>query len=87
MQYRYEMESPLGRLRLCSNDDVLTGVYFDNHNPAPKVDDSGRVDAAPFAEVVKQLQQYFVNERDEFDLKVAFDGTEFQEQVLSLIHI
>lgn len=80
MQYRYEMESPVGRLRLFSNGDALTGVYFDDHRPEPK-DDQGRVEASPFSPAIAQLQQYFIGERDTFDLPVSLSGTEFQLQV------
>lgn len=80
VEYRFEMQSPVGDLRLFSSGDELTGLYFEGHSPAPK-DTSGKIDAAPFAEVQHQLEQYFANERDEFDLPIRLDGTVFQEQV------
>lgn len=82
MQYRYEMESPIGRLLLLSNGTALTGVYFEGHKPAPK-DDSGMVDAKPFTQVISQLQEYFVGDRDAFDVEISFAGTDFQQQVWS----
>ena len=38
-------------------------------------------DAKPFAEAIRQLFEYFAGKRDEFDLPLAPEGTEFQQEV------
>jgi methylated-DNA-[protein]-cysteine S-methyltransferase len=80
MNYRFEQSSPLGNLTLFSSDGALTGLYFEQHTPAPKPT-MATLDAGPFADVIEQLEQYFAGERDEFDLATRFEGTDFQVQV------
>lgn len=38
-------------------------------------------DAKPFAGTMRQLREYFAGERDTFDLPLAPEGTEFQQEV------
>lgn len=74
------MRSPIGRLRMFSNGEELTGIYFEDHAPQPK-QTAGKVDLCPFREVQHQLDQYFAGERHVFTLSIQFSGTAFQEAV------
>ena len=82
MRYRTEIKSPLGQLRLFCEEEVLVGLYFEEHSPTPR-DVSGHDDALPFRAVVQQLEEFFAGERMTFDIPIKFHGTTFQEQVWS----
>ena len=77
-------DSPVGPLRLRSDGEHLTGVFFVEHRHAPE--DLGEVvdDAlAPpvLREAARQLQEYFAGGRTGFDLPTAAPGTDFQQRV------
>ncbi|MEN4983772.1 methylated-DNA--[protein]-cysteine S-methyltransferase [Acinetobacter modestus] len=80
--YMY-MDSPVGALKLVAHDHALVAVMWDN-------EDHKRVRLAELIEdhqhpmllrVKKQLEQYFVGQRQQFDLPLDFKGTGFQQQV------
>ena len=78
-----EMTSPVGLLKLVATDSALVAVLWENENP-------NRVRLAELIENVqhpilletqKQLNEYFVGQRQVFDLPLDFEGTEFQQKV------
>ena len=80
--YMY-MDSPVGALKLVAHDHALVAVMWDN-------EDHKRVRLAELIEdhqhpmlqrVKKQLEQYFAGQRQQFDLPLDFQGTDFQQQV------
>jgi methylated-DNA-[protein]-cysteine S-methyltransferase len=75
------IESPLGPLLLVADDAGLREIFFVNgrHHAQPK--SSWIEDQAPFAEAVRQLQAYFAGELESFNLKLAPEGTPFQQEV------
>ncbi len=74
------MPSPVGELTLTGSAEGLTGVWFDTDRH--QHDRSAwRRDDALFAETRRQLEEYFVGTRQMFDLKLAAQGTAFQQQV------
>jgi methylated-DNA-[protein]-cysteine S-methyltransferase len=72
------MDTPIGRLVLEGEGDVLIGIRLPN-DPTPGGD------AAAATPVLKktalQLAEYFAGERTGFDVPMELDGTEFQRQV------
>jgi methylated-DNA-[protein]-cysteine S-methyltransferase len=75
--YWYETESPVGALMLTGNG-ALSGVHF-QAGPHPLRPARGwRHDATPFAEALRQLEEYFRGERRTFHLPLAPVGTPFQ---------
>jgi len=73
------MDTPVGRLVLEGTEDTLTGIRLPN-DPKPAGED--RPGATPVLEqTVSELEEYFAGERTEFDIPMAFEGTEFQRQV------
>ena len=64
------MKSPLGNLRLETEDDVVTSISY-----ADALDPDGA------SELQKQLDEYFLGQRVNFDLRLAPEGTLFQKQV------
>ena len=80
------LDTPIGRLVLESDGDVLIGVWL------PDERRHGRRDADDVPTVLKetasQLEEYFAGERTEFDLLLELSGTPFQRQVwLALTNI
>jgi methylated-DNA-[protein]-cysteine S-methyltransferase len=72
-------ESPLlGRLTLVGNRDRLSRLLFSECQPT--LAGAGR-DRAAFADVTRQLDEYFVGLRRRFELDLDFDGTPFQRAV------
>ena len=78
-----KMASPVGALTLVANDDALVAVLWENENPK-------RVRLAELVEHLdhpillatqKQLNEYFAGTRQQFDLPLDFEGTEFQKKV------
>jgi methylated-DNA-[protein]-cysteine S-methyltransferase len=76
------VDSPVGPLRLTSDGNALTGLYFlDGKGPtAASVSlwAGGLADPAWFADVKKQLAAYFAGELTEFSVPLAPSGTAFQ---------
>jgi methylated-DNA-[protein]-cysteine S-methyltransferase len=73
------LETPIGRLVLECDEDVLIGVWLPNERRHPRRDGS---DVPPvLKETATQLEEYFAGERTSFDLPMELDGTEFQRQV------
>jgi methylated-DNA-[protein]-cysteine S-methyltransferase len=77
--YRAEITSPLGILRIVSDDHALLQVRFTDEDPATfemSTDQEAR--PAILTSSIHQLEEYFAGTRREFDLKLAPKGTDFQ---------
>jgi len=76
-------ESPVGPLLLVGERDAIAGLYFHHgkHTPTPAPDWCRANDAPVFAEACQQLDAYFAGQRQQFDLKLAPQGTDFQQRV------
>lgn len=75
------LDSPVGSLLLTSDGTALTRLLFDPSRARP----DWRVDAGPFAEVARQLDQFFARARTTFDLPLRPEGTAFQVRVWSAL--
>ncbi|OTG96423.1 methylated-DNA--[protein]-cysteine S-methyltransferase [Acinetobacter sp. ANC 3832] len=78
-----EMASPVGLLKLVATDQALVAVLWENENPkrirlAELVEDKKH---PILLETQKQLNEYFVGQRTQFDLPLDFEGTEFQKKI------
>ena len=78
-----EMASPVGTLKLVAHETALVAVLWENENPK-------RVRLAELIEQThhpilletqKQLTEYFAGKRQQFDVPLDFEGTEFQQKV------
>jgi methylated-DNA-[protein]-cysteine S-methyltransferase len=77
--YTMPMETPVGRLVLESDGDVLIGIWLPHETRA--VERNGH-DAPPvLKDAAAQLEEYFARERTAFDLPLELDGTTFQKEV------
>jgi methylated-DNA-[protein]-cysteine S-methyltransferase len=77
------LPSPVGELKLVANGSRLAAILWENDKP-------NRVRLGPMTEAAdnpillrtaQQLQEYFAGTRHQFDLELAFAGTEFQKKV------
>jgi methylated-DNA-[protein]-cysteine S-methyltransferase len=79
------MESPVGKLllvgRKTADGVALTSVSMDGQRGAPGVRDAWSRDHAAFAEVIRQLTEYFSGELTMFTLELAPRGTAFQQRI------
>lgn len=72
-------ESPIGRLVLECDGDVLIGVWLPNERRHARNDAD---DVPPvLKETASQLDEYFAGERTDFDVRMELDGTDFQREV------
>jgi methylated-DNA-[protein]-cysteine S-methyltransferase len=80
--------SPVGDLTLVADGTALVGLYFEGHRREPRLTSLGLFVAGAdptFAEVTRQLGEYFAGERREFDLELAPRGSEFERKVWGLL--
>lgn len=76
------LESPIGRLLLCGDEERLSRLYTSPRSHEPALVRERRRAEAPFARAREQLEQYFAGERCEFDLPLQLeDGSPFLERV------
>ncbi len=77
MKYWTTMKTPVGELFIAGRDGRITEVLFSRPRkgfPGPMWERSDK----EFAEVKKQLGEYFSGKRKKFELKLAPEGTSFQ---------
>ncbi len=74
--------SPLGTMLLARTGTGLAGAWFEmqKHHP-DAIDAPERADDPVLAETARQLREYFAGTRDEFDVPLDLQGTEFQRAV------
>lgn len=79
------IQSPVGKLRLVTDSDAVTGIYFEQSRSV--VDYPDRTEHQPriLDELERQLTEYFRKERRSFDLPLNPAGTPFQQSVWSLL--
>ena len=74
--------TPVGEVLLTADGSRrLTGVYWPEHQRAPKPGLGWERDDDAFADARRQLDEYFAGERQTFDLDAAAVGTPFQHRV------
>ncbi|PSW62243.1 cysteine methyltransferase [Photobacterium kishitanii] len=78
--YYRTIDTPLGCLTLYATDNALTAILYKHQTPT--------IEVATYApqhplliECEQQLQQYFTGTRQQFDLPLAPQGTDFQQRV------
>jgi methylated-DNA-[protein]-cysteine S-methyltransferase len=78
-----EIESPVGKLKLVASADALVAVLWEHERPnRVKLNTMTLAPQQPILlETERQLTEYFAGERNEFDLPLQPDGSEFQKKV------
>lgn len=80
MYYRYH-DSPIGRLLLAGDACGLQQVLMEIDTLPWQIDPHWQVAAGELDEVCRQLDQYFAGQRCRFELRLAPQGTAFQQAV------
>ncbi len=80
LAYAYA-DSPVGTLLIAGDAAGLRLVNFHGGRHRVSPDKSWRLDERAFADAIGQLQAYFAGELRQFHLKVAPEGTPFQQAV------
>ncbi|MGH8959674.1 MAG: methylated-DNA--[protein]-cysteine S-methyltransferase [Jatrophihabitantaceae bacterium] len=80
MRYTYA-GSPLGDLLFLGDDGGLTGLYLNTTRYPVRVGCDWVRDDLAFADVHRQMDEYFTGERREFDLPLNARGSAFQKRV------
>ncbi|CAN7196761.1 methylated-DNA--[protein]-cysteine S-methyltransferase [Duganella sp. LjRoot269] len=84
MSYEYIwVDSPVGKLRIVTKGDALSAILWEMDRPnrvklGPMTENKNSV---VLAQIAEQLSEYFDGRRDTFDVKLDFNGTEFQKKV------
>lgn len=85
VRYWHEIDSPIGTLLLAGDGTHLMHVHFQS-GPRPLRPEQGwTASAAPFAQTVRQLKEYFAGTRRSFDLLLAPVGTAFQLRIWRML--
>ncbi|MDX1983711.1 MAG: hypothetical protein SFV51_25785, partial [Bryobacteraceae bacterium] len=77
--------SPVGPLLLTGDGESLQGLHFSTGAKKKEAEAGWRNDAAPFREVIRQLDAYFKGALHDFDVPLAPLGTPFQRNVWSAL--
>jgi len=80
LDYTY-YDSPIGALLLAGTENALHVLSFPTGSRTRLPLKNWQENAKPFKKVIKQLDEYFSGERQEFDLTLHLTGTDFQKSV------
>lgn len=78
--YRYH-ESPIGRLFISGDASGLQQLLMDVERHSWRVGDDWKLAAKELDAVCQQLDEYFAGRRKRFELRLAPQGTHFQQSV------
>jgi methylated-DNA-[protein]-cysteine S-methyltransferase len=73
------VSSPIGELMLCGDEESLTALHLPGRWAKPAA--GWRRDDARFADVARQLEEYFAGERTTFDVRLRMQGGPFERDV------
>jgi len=73
--------SPYGDIALTANNDGLTALAFMQGAAAIEINDNWIKNDDKFNDTYQQLDEYFSGTRESFNLKLAPQGTPFQQKV------
>jgi methylated-DNA-[protein]-cysteine S-methyltransferase len=79
MKYQTIYDSPVGKLKLVSNGNHLVGLHFTaGQNDESDFNEALKPGVKLFAEVIRQLDEYFQGTRTVFEIPIRFIGSPFQ---------
>lgn len=83
--YYHYYDSPIGKLLLAGDGSSLSLLGFPSGSMARRHEKDWIEDASRFKTVIRQLDEYFAGDRQDFQLELAPEGTQFQQQVWSAL--
>ena len=78
MKYYYIYETKIGKILLAEEEGHITNLYFVDQR---EVEGAELKETALIREAKKQLDEYLLGRRKEFNLPLKAKGTEFQQRV------
>jgi methylated-DNA-[protein]-cysteine S-methyltransferase len=76
------IDSPIGELLLLGDGHSLRGLYMQQGRKPVQIAPRWERSEAPFADVRRQLREYFAGDRTTFDdLPLTLDGAQFERRV------
>ena len=75
--------SPIGSLLLAADNTALREITFPKNGAPASPQSDWREDSSAFTDSIRQLRAYFAGELESFDLKLAPEGTSFQQRAWS----
>ena len=79
--FYYVMRSPVGRILLAGSARALTHLSFQDGRHPINPDRRWTYSETPFRQPIRQLNEYFSGKRKTFTIKLAPQGTPFQQKV------
>jgi methylated-DNA-[protein]-cysteine S-methyltransferase len=79
------LDTPIGELLLAGEDGALSMIGFPKGSMRREPEADWIFNEKPLADACEQLREYFSGNRQEFDLPLKLDGTEFQISVLKAL--
>lgn len=78
--YAY-LDTPVGFLLLAANEDGIREVRFSKPGRGLAAPSDWQEDPAELREPIRQLRAYFAGELEKFEIRLAPEGTQFQQRV------
>jgi methylated-DNA-[protein]-cysteine S-methyltransferase len=75
------MDSPIGELLLVGDGETLSGLYMQDGRKPKRIAADWSESSVMFADVKRQLEEYFAGERTTFEVKLAPEGAPFEREV------
>jgi len=79
--YYTTIDSPIGELLLVGDETALRRLHMRDSRKPLRIDPEWERDDERFADAIAQLREYFSGEREDFDVPLKLDGSEFQVRV------
>ena len=73
--------SPIGFVQIVAQEDSIRKIKFTDESASKESEDTTSV--AILNEGIRQLEEYFEGNRKDFELKLSYEGTEFEKEVWS----
>lgn len=81
MNRYFHMASPIGPLLLVADGSGLRQILFAKNGSAAEAEPDWQEDSSALREPLRQLEAYFKGKLEAFDLRLAPEGTPFQQKV------
>ena len=81
MKHWCRIPSPIGDLLLVEENELLLEIGFTTGKRPSQPPKDAKEDATPFANAIRQLEEYFSGRRKDFELPLSPQGTAFQQRV------
>lgn len=77
----YVFKSPIGLLKICEEHGRLTNLYLQKETSGTEQLRNHELHSDLLYEAYKQINEYFMGKRMDFDLPLSYTGTEFQQRI------